>query len=321
MNSVSDAGPAEQFIMETVALGPQSNPQQGEYHASLIVPEMERAAQRQGTWQPSYKPARNMTSGVKMECDFDPEHFRKNAAPTSLVTDAMMRPEAIDEVRQATLRPTDNSNTLIKSTLIESQPKWLDQVQQARMFQAKPQVHSFNSARRPLDPGYDNDFTHLMRSGYQHDFNDVIADRTVLRTRKEKVETARFAKGDKKSAENWMKTRKNPLLTPAQAKQEWIVGDKSYGQIAVEVKPLWHMKKFSNVTSKLQTGKVKRTANNVASGYQRKGSSGAQAQPTPPAAAVAKAALPSNQQQQARYVPPAVHKPATPQPNIPTQPW
>jgi hypothetical protein len=159
-----------------------------------------------------------------------------------------------------------------------------------------------------------------MRSGYQHDFVDSIADRTRVRATKDQAETARFAKGDQKSAAKWLETRTNPLLAPAKAKQAWIVGDRS--KALVEVKPLWHMKRFSNVSAKTATGKVKRTPPVVASGYLRKDDVSRSSSPAG-VAAVAASALPSNQRRS--QVPPpqaaAKAKVSTPPPLVSTQPW
>jgi len=208
---------------------------------------MEASAVRDGQWKPRYKSQRNMAcydNAVK-QWGFPAQRYdiKENAekqSVTSLTIGGMKEAEIMTHIERAPLRPNDDTKTMVGMKPRKPMPKWKDQVEQSQKYAAKPMTVDFKHARRALDAGYDNDFTHLLKSGYQADFVGAIDDRDEHEAEASKTEMSRTASKDQTALASWMKSHKNPLLSPAPKKERWV------------------MKKFANASSKTDTGKAKR---------------------------------------------------------------
>ena len=208
---------------------------------------MEASAVRDGSWRPTYKSQRNMKcydNAVK-EWGFPAQRYdiKENAekqSVTSLTIGGMQQPAIMAHIEQAPLRPNDDTKTIVGIRPRKPMPKWKDQVEQSQKYAAKPMTVNFKHARKALDAGYDNDFTHLLKSGYQQDFVGAIDDRESYRSSIEQASSAKAASNEKAATAAWLQSRKNPLLSPAPQKERWI------------------MKKFANAAAKTDSGTVKR---------------------------------------------------------------
>lgn len=152
----------------------------------------------------------------------------------------MKEAEIMAHIDSAPLRPNDDTKTMVGMKPRKPMPKWKDQVEQSQKFAAKPMTVNFKHARRAIKPGFDNNFTHLMKSGYQADFVSDISTREAKTAAQEKANLLRTTTNDQNATATWMKHHKNPLLSPAANNVPWT------------------MKKFSNASPKTDTGKVKR---------------------------------------------------------------
>ena len=211
------------------------------------MPAMEASAVRDGTWRPTHKYQKNMKcydNAVK-EWGFPAQRYdiKENAekqSVTSLTIGGMQQAEIMTHIERAPLRPNDDTKTMVGLKARKPMPKWKDQVEQSQKFAAKNELHDFKHARKELDAGYDNDFTHLLKSGYQQDFVGAIDHRDARQSSVQKATAVRSANNDKTATAAWMKTHKNPLLSPAPKKERWV------------------MKKFANATAKTDSGSTKR---------------------------------------------------------------
>jgi hypothetical protein len=194
--------------------------------------------------------------------NYDMQENAAKESATSLVTEGMKQATIMKHITNPTLRAQSEGMCELKfSDVRKPLPQFFDQVEQSQKYASKPSTVEFKHARKQLHAGVDNNFTHLLKSGYQGDFMGEIGARDASSEAKSRSSKAGAAMREAAATKAWMKTHKNPLLTPGPGQSTWT------------------LKKFDNIKGSTDTGRVKREK--VVDHYPRKPESAPEPAPAP----------------------------------------